>query len=218
MGPGLEFLASEFLRDDRARRGFYRDGYDRLAARVLDVAADAGDCAAGAHAADQDVDLAIRVLPDFRARGGFVDRGIGRVLELLQQNVLFRIRGDDLVGLGNRAIHPFRTFGQHKFGTQRREQFTALDAHGLGHGERDGNAAGGSDEGERDAGVAACRFDQFLAGREHTALLGVVDHRNANAALDRIGRVAPLDLREHGCACAIGYAVQSHKRRFADGL
>jgi hypothetical protein len=37
--------------------------------RLLDVAGDAGDGAAGADAAYQDVDLAVGVVPDLRAGG-----------------------------------------------------------------------------------------------------------------------------------------------------
>ena len=37
-----------------------------------------------------------------------VDRGVGRVLELLQQDVALGIRGGDLLGLGDRAVHALR--------------------------------------------------------------------------------------------------------------
>jgi hypothetical protein len=37
-----------------------------------------------------------------------------------------------------------------------------------------------------------------LPGPELAALLGVPDHRRADAALHRVGRVAPLDLGEDG--------------------
>jgi hypothetical protein len=55
---------------------------------VLDVAAHAGDGAAGAHAGHEDVDGTAGVFPDLGAGGGFVDGRVGRVLELLQQHVL----------------------------------------------------------------------------------------------------------------------------------
>ena len=55
-----------------------------LLAVVLDVARHAGDGAAGADAGDEDVDLAVGVVPDLGAGGALVDRRVGRVLELLR--------------------------------------------------------------------------------------------------------------------------------------
>ena len=48
----------------------------------LDHLADAGDGAAGADAGDEDVDLAVGVLPDLLGRRLAVDLGVGRVGEL----------------------------------------------------------------------------------------------------------------------------------------
>ena len=84
---GLERLAGALLGQDRARGGLHRHRKDRLALGVLDVARDAGDRAAGADAGDENVDRAVGVVPDLRTGGLFVDRRIGRVLELLQQHV-----------------------------------------------------------------------------------------------------------------------------------
>jgi hypothetical protein len=72
-------------------------------------------------------------------------------------------------------------------------------------------------EGQGDAGVAAGGLDDLLARTEQAALLGIPDQRGADAALDRIGRVAALDLGQHRGLGAIGDAVQAHERRAADG-
>src|SRR5690606_37480946 len=96
---GGQRLAGERLGDHGAGGGLDGDGLDRLAPGLLDVARYAGDGAAGAHAGDQDVDRAVGVVPDLGASGRFVDRGIGRVLELLQQHVPGGVGRDDLLGL-----------------------------------------------------------------------------------------------------------------------
>ena len=62
-----------------------RVGADDLDVRVLllEVAADAGDRAAGADAGDEDGDPALGLLPDLRAGGAVVDLGVGQVGELV---------------------------------------------------------------------------------------------------------------------------------------
>lgn len=51
-----------------------------------------------------------------------MDGRVGRVAELLQDQVTVRIGGDDLFGLGDSAFHAFRPFGQHQIGAERLEQ------------------------------------------------------------------------------------------------
>jgi hypothetical protein len=85
-------------------------------------------------------------------------------------------------------------------------------------GQRQRIAARRRDEGERDAGVAAGRLDQLLARAEHAVALGIPDQRRAEAALHRVGGVAPLDLAEDRRRCTIVYTVESHQGRAADKL
>jgi hypothetical protein len=92
---GLQFLAGQLLRDDRAFARLHGHGQDLLALHVLDVARDAGDGAARADAGDEHVDRAVGVVPDFRAGGLFVNRRVGWILELLGQEIFRRLgRGD----------------------------------------------------------------------------------------------------------------------------
>src|SRR5208337_2846510 len=74
---GLQRLAGALLGEHGARGRLDRDRLDRLALGPLDEARDAGDGAAGADAGDEDVDRALGVVPDLRAGGLFVDRGVG---------------------------------------------------------------------------------------------------------------------------------------------
>jgi hypothetical protein len=137
-------------------------------------------------------------------------------LELLQQHVAIRIRRRDLLGPGDGASHAFGAFGEYQPGTIGHQQLAPLQAHGFRHRQGQGNTRGSGDEGEGDAGVAAGRFDQFLARAQQTTLLGIPDHRRADAALDRIGRIASLDLGEKTGRGAVGDAVELDQRRAAD--
>src|SRR5581483_7653698 len=109
----------------------------RLEARLalLDNLGDAGDGAAGADAADQDVHLALRVVPDLLGGGLAVDLRVGRVLELLRHERLGRpaaVLLYQLLGLGDRPAHALFAGSEVDFGAERLEQPAALDRHRLG--------------------------------------------------------------------------------------
>ena len=82
--------------------------------------------------------------------------------------------------------------------------------------KRQRNVARGRDEGERDASVAAGRFNELLAGTKQAALFGVPDHRGADSVLDGIRGAAPFDLAEDRRWRAVGDAVEPYQRRVAD--
>jgi hypothetical protein len=88
---GFQFLTGELLRNDRAFLRFDGDGQEVATLGVLDEPRNAGDGAAGADAGNQHVDVAIGVLPDLGSGGGFVNRRVRGILELLGQEVFFRI-------------------------------------------------------------------------------------------------------------------------------
>ena len=92
---------------------------------------------------------------------------------------------------------PFGALGQDQLGAERAQHPPALDRHRLGHGEHERVAARGAHEGQRDAGVAAGRLDHRRlprSGLEDAVALGRPDHGRADPALDRVGRIASLDL------------------------
>src|SRR5215469_7065431 len=172
------------LGDDSAIGGLDTDRVDALALFLLDIARNARNGAAGADAGDKDVNGTIGVIPDLGPGGAEVDLGIGGVFELLQEHVALWIAGYDLFGLGDRATHAFSAVGKDKVGAERLEDFAPFDRHGFRHGESNGIATGSGDKGKRDSGVTAGRFDQFFAGIQDAAFLGVPDHRGSDAALD----------------------------------
>ncbi len=119
-----------------------------------------------------------------------MDGRVGRVAELLQDQVTVRVGGDDLFGLGDSAFHAFRPFGQHQIGAERLEQLAALDAHGFRHGQRQLVTARGGHEGQRDAGIAAGRLHQLFTGGQHATLFRIPNHIGTDAAFDAEARVA----------------------------
>ena len=215
MGTGLYLFARQFLADDRRFAGFDRHGDDGLALGLLDVAGDPCDGAAGADACHKHIHLAVGGIPDLGASGLLVDLGVGGVFELLQQHILARLGFEDLVGLGNGALHAQRAFGQHQVGAKRLEQLAALQAHGGRHGQGDGIATGRSHERQGNARVTAGRLDDLLALGQHAAFLGIPDEIGADPALDAEARVAALDLGQHA---ALGNTVETNQRGVAYGL
>ena len=85
---------------------------------------------------------------------------------------------------------------------------------GGGHDDRDVVALRGGHEREADAGVAARRFDEVVAGFDLAGLFGGFDHRQRRSVFRRAAGVLRLDLRGDRRA---GRGLHLHQRR-ADGL
>ena len=175
-----------------------------------------GDGAARADAGDDDVDLAVGVLPDLLGRGLAVDLGVGRVGELAGEDAA--ALGRDLVGALDGTLHPGGRVGEDELGAEGTEEGAALLRHRLRHGEHDVVASGGADHGEGDAGVARRRLDDRAAGLELTARLGGVDDGHPDAVLDGAGGVVELELRGDGRLRSVGDLVESDEWRVADQL
>ncbi|MPM98441.1 hypothetical protein SDC9_145627 [bioreactor metagenome] len=205
-----------FLPTGQHRRGIGLDG-DDLDARLagLQHFADTGHRAAGTDAGDEDIDLAVGVAPDFLRRRVAVDFRVGRVLELLRDEV-FRIAVGQCPGLGDGAAHAFRTRRQNQFRPVGLEQQLALAAHRFGHGEGALDAARGADHGQADAGVAGSRFEYHgirpdLAGGD-----GGVEHGDGDAILDTVAGIEEFQLGDDGGAAAGSNAIELDERRVAD--
>ena len=98
-------------------------------------------------------------------------------------------------------------------------QTPALERHRLRHDEDQPVAADRGDHRQADAGVARGRLDDRAARPEDAAALGVLDHREADAVLDRAARVRPLGLHPHVDLRAVGVqAVDADVRGVPDGL
>ena len=215
VGCRFGLLPVHYLGDDRRIGWLDGDGGNVLAPGALDVTGDAGQRAARADTGHENVDFAVGVVPDLRAGGVFMNARVGRVLELLRQEVVVRIGGKDFFRLGDGARHALRGLCEHQFSPQGFQNFPSLQAHGGGHGQNQFVAPGGGHKGQGDTGVAAGGLDNGHAGLQGAALLAVPNHRSANPAFDGIGRVAAFDLGPDGRP--VIDAVQLDQRGIADG-
>jgi hypothetical protein len=73
---------------------------------------------------------------------------------------------------------------KHQLGSQMPQQFLALDAHGLRHGEAQPVSAGCTDKGQSDAGVAAGGLHDQGVGPQRSVFFRIVDHGCGDAVLD----------------------------------
>ena len=95
--------------------------------RCLEHLADAGDRAAGADAGDEDVDLAVGVVPDLLGGGLAVDLRIGRVLELLRHEGVGRLAPTISSALLIAPGMPSVAGRQDELGAEGREQHAPLE-------------------------------------------------------------------------------------------
>ena len=174
------------------------------------IAGRAGDRAARADAGHEDIDLASGVFPNLRAGGPLMDVGIGRIVELLRNPGIGR-RVGQLLGLGNRALHAVLGRSEHQVGAQAAEQRPPLDAHRLGHGERQRVAFRRGDEGQGNARVAAGGLDDVRFRGQPAGLLRGFDHGATDAVFHAVAGIEELQLRQHRCRPRRHDAVEFHQ-------
>ncbi len=109
----FDLFACQRLSDNR-RVGWLNGNGNQIffTFRAFNIARHPGQRTAGAYAGDKHINLTVGIFPDFRAGGFLMNFRVGRVAELLEQQIFCRIAGDDFFGLLNRALHAFRAFGQ----------------------------------------------------------------------------------------------------------
>src|SRR5208283_5596302 len=216
MRAGLQWLAGKRLRNNRRILRIHRNGFKSWFARFNHLHT-AGDGAARPDTRDQNVHLAVRVGPNFLRRGLAMNFHIGRIFKLLRNPGVRRFLGE-LLRAGNRALHAFRAGRQNQLRPEHRQQRAAFHRHRFRHGQNDFVTLGRRDEGEGNAGVAACRLDDDGVFFEDAALLGVLNHRHADAILDAAERIEKFALEKNGSGQAGGDLVQFNQRGAPDGL
>src|SRR5580704_14772456 len=185
---------------------------------------DAGERAAGADGADKAVDLAVGLLPDFRAGGFDMALAIGDVVELIgpDRAVLFgpgQLRGeaardfDVIVGIG---IGHGRHFDQ--LGAAQPQRVLLLLALGLRDHDHAAKAHGVADQSQPDAGIAGGAFDNDAARPQLALLHRVLDDEQRGAVLDRLARIHEFGLAQNGTAGRRRHALELDQRRVADRL
>ena len=156
-------------------------------------------------------DLAVGVVPDLGAGGLHVNGRVGRVVELLQDVAVRRLR-KNFLGLGDGALHAVGAGREHNLRAEGQQRNAPLEAHGLRHGEDDFVALDRGHKSQRDAGVAAGGLNEHgLAGGDLAGLLGGVDHGKADAVLHARSGVLAFQFDDDGCGQSGGHTVQPHQ-------
>ena len=170
--------------------------------------------AARADARDERVDLSIGIRPDFRPRVALVVGGIRGILELLR-NERARILGLQLQRLFNGAFHALRAFRQDDFRAIGLGQFAAFNTHRLGHRQNQMIALHGRHEGQTDARVAACRFDDQRARFQFAFLLRRLDHGERDPVLHGTARIEGFHFHDDFRLAFVQF-VDADQRRVPD--
>ena len=154
------------------------------------------------------------VAPDLGAGALVVGPRVVGVGELVQHLALaLRLHG---LGQVARALHARLAAHQHDLGAEGLHGGAPFQAHVRGHDQHHAVALHGRGHGQGDAGIAAGGLDEGVAGADLAARLGVADHAQGRAVLDRTGRVVALQLDQDAVAGGTGQALQAHQRGVAD--
>ena len=214
MRTWFDLFACQRLSDNR-RVGWLNGNGNQIffTFRAFNIARHPGQRTAGAYPGDKHINLTVGIFPDFRAGGFLMNFRVGRVAELLEQQILCRIAGDDFFGLLNRALHAFRAFREDQIRTQRFQQLTALNTHGFRHSQRQLIAARRRNIGQGDTGIAAGGFNQLNARFQHATLFSIPNHIRTDTAFNAEAWVTRFHLRQNA---SITDTVQSNQGRMTD--
>ncbi len=191
------------------------DGEDLdVGVAFLQVRADTHQRAAGAQAGDEVGDLGA-VPPDLRTGGLVVRPGVGLVGVLVEERPLGVLVGHG-DGPPDRPVGALVARREDDLGAEHLEELAALDRHVLGQHDLDRVALDAGDHGHGDAGVARRRLDDRLARRQRAVGLGLLDHAEGDAVLDRARRVLPLHLAEDADVGVGADPAHVDHRRVAD--
>ena len=117
--------------------------------------------------------LISEVVEDLAGRGARVHVRVRLVLELAAEEPAVCLR--ELDGLREHAAALLGRRRQHDLRAEEAQQFAALDAEALGHGDHEWIALLRAHHREPDAGIAAGRLDDGLARLQVAAPLGILD-------------------------------------------
>src|SRR5262249_40002227 len=150
-----ELLALQCLGDDRAARRLDGNGPEAGLA-LLDHFSDAGNGAAGADAGDQNVRLAVRIVPGLFRDFSTLYLTVGGIMKWINNNII--VYGPQpLIRLETSPAHALFPRRQDQFGSKGSQESAALEAIGFRHGNDQSVTAGRARERQADPGVAARR-------------------------------------------------------------
>src|SRR5438128_8414061 len=197
------------------RRASGLDGHDQKSRDSLaGDFAHTGNRAAGPHAEDERVELAVRRFQYLERRRLAVYLRVGRVLELLRHEVV-RVARQQLLRGEDGAGHSLNRRRQHDFRTIASEQIAASQAHVLRHRHDQPVALYRCDHRQPDAGVPARRLDDRVAGLQAALAFGWLDHVEGDPVFHAARRVHRLDLRHNLRRTGGDDAGDPHHRRAA---
>ena len=184
----------------------------------MEVAAGAGDRAAGARPHDDVRDPAVGVVPDLRPGGPVVRFGPGLVGELVGLERAGPFGGDAIghpvVGLG--GVGGDVGLGDDDLGAVGREHVPLALAHLIGGDEHGVVTADRRDHRQAHPGVAGGRLHDRAAGGELAGALGVGDEADGDPILDRAAGIHVLELRQDGRPDPGGHGVELDEGGAAD--
>ncbi len=101
---------------------------------------------------------------------------------------------------------------QHDLRAHRAQVEDLLLAHLVGQDEDELVALLRRHQRQADAGVAGRRLDERVAGLDVAALLGLLDHRDADAVLDRAAGIREFELEEQAAGAGVELRDFEHRR------
>ncbi len=160
---------------------------------LLDHFRHTGDGAARAHAGHKDIDVPVQGVPDFRTGGGPVDRGVGRVGELVRHPGVASCF-NQVPGRLDGPFHSFLSRCEVQCRPQVGQKLPALDTHGFRHGQDQVQPLDPAHECQSNAGIAGGGFHDYRVRGDFSDFNAVVDHGQSDTVLDRGQRIEIFQL------------------------
>ena len=187
---------------------------------LLEIAAHARDRSSGADRDDDRGEVAVRLVPDLRPCDLVVRLGIGHVRVLIRlepaRDLLRESVGDRVVRL--RRIRRNRGGADDDLGAVRAQHGDLFLAHLVGHHEDAAVALLCRSDRQAGTGIARRRLHDRAARLQLPFLLGLLDHRQADAVLDGSAGIQVLELRKKLRRDVPGDRVQTDDRCLSDEL
>ena len=153
--------------------------------------------------------LALGIAPDFRTRALVVGKrivGIGKLVE--DQSLPVRLH---LLGNVARPFHAAFLGREHEPRAECRHALAAFDRKVFGHDEDHSVTTHRRDHRQRNAGVAAGRLDQRVAGLDAAAFFSLAHHRKRRPVFHRSCGIVAFEFRQDDVARLARDALQSHE-------
>ena len=186
--------ARSALRQDRRSFGFNGNNFHVGIFRFQKFS-DARQSSAGADARDEDINIAVRVVPNFDARRVEMRLRVCGIGELRRNERVGNFCGK-FFSFGNGAPHAVFAVSQNDFRAVSFEQLATFDAHCVGHGENRTITASRRETCQTDTRVAACRFDNHAVGLEFAVAFRMFNHCFGDAIFNGAGGVEVFELDE----------------------